>query len=277
MPKPLKITLIGNGRVAWQLGRRLRESGCEITQVLARDPKMAAALAQELAAQPITDFEQIQPGTDLFILAVSDGAISEIAEKLAKHQPGATVLHLSGATDRAAIGQFFGEKTAVLWPMHSFSFTEKPNWKKVPMVLETASDAQTVLFFEKFAKKIGPKIIRTSGSDRAKMHLAATFANNFTNHLMTLAENFLEKNGVDFPPLRMLFLETALKVQTQNPRDVQTGPANRNDVKTMEKHLGLLGNETGLTEIYQILSRSIQKSQISPEKTSVASPQSQIF
>lgn len=257
MRKPLKITLIGTGRVAWQLGRRLREKGIEIAQVFGRDAEKAAKFAAEFSAEPVSDFEKINIEADLFILAVSDSAIAEIAEKLAKIQPKAAVLHLSGATGRAAIAQFFGEKTAVLWPMHSFSFLEKPVWTKVPMVLETGSDPEAAIFFEKLAKKIGPKIIRATGDDRARMHLAATFANNFTNHLMALAEDFLKKNGVDFPPLRTLFLETALKIQTMSPRDAQTGPANRKDEKTMARHLQFLKNEPELAEIYRLISASI--------------------
>jgi hypothetical protein len=59
-----------------------------------------------------------------------------------------------------------------------------------------------------------------------------------------------------------LILETAEKVQEHLPQDVQTGPAVRNDEKTMEAHLHLLGQNTELQEVYRLLSQLIIKMDI---------------
>jgi hypothetical protein len=52
-------------------------------------------------------------------------------------------------------------------------------------------------------------------------------------------------------------LETANKVMTLSPKEAQTGPAKRNDNKTIEAHLDFLSNENQAT-IYKILTQSIQ-------------------
>jgi hypothetical protein len=54
-------------------------------------------------------------------------------------------------------------------------------------------------------------------------------------------------------------METAFKVQNARPIDVQTGPAIRNDEKTMAKHESLLVRHPQLMEIYRIVSDRIKK------------------
>ncbi|MNY52854.1 hypothetical protein D3C86_1885640 [compost metagenome] len=74
-----------------------------------------------------------------------------------------------------------------------------------------------------------------------------------------LSYQMLQKNNLDFEILRPLIMETAGKVQDAIPADVQTGPAARNDKKTILKHEELLKKMPHMQEIYKILSNSIKK------------------
>ncbi|HQW85477.1 MAG TPA: DUF2520 domain-containing protein, partial [Ferruginibacter sp.] len=56
-----------------------------------------------------------------------------------------------------------------------------------------------------------------------------------------------------------LIVETANRTITQSPNDMQTGPAVRNDVFTLDKHLRLLTNHQKLRYIYLKLTDSILK------------------
>jgi len=53
-----------------------------------------------------------------------------------------------------------------------------------------------------------------------------------------------------------LILETANKITTLPPLEAQTGPAKRNDTKTIEKHTAMLTKNQ--QEIYTLLTKSIQ-------------------
>ena len=53
-------------------------------------------------------------------------------------------------------------------------------------------------------------------------------------------------------------METALKVQDLSPYQAQTGPALRNDKKTLKRHLKQLDNENHKL-IYELLTKSIQQ------------------
>ena len=65
------------------------------------------------------------------------------------------------------------------------------------------------------------------------------------------------KNTIPFEILQPLIKETAEKIQSLSPSEAQTGPAVRNDQKTIEKHIDFLANENQ-KEIYKILTKSIQ-------------------
>jgi hypothetical protein len=63
---------------------------------------------------------------------------------------------------------------------------------------------------------------------------------------------------VEFDILKPLILETAKKVQDLSPYMAQTGPAKRNDKKTIKRHLNQLENEHHKA-IYNLLTDSIKK------------------
>jgi hypothetical protein len=83
------------------------------------------------------------------------------------------------------------------------------------------------------------------------------FVSNFTNHLYTLAEDFCTREHVDFKILIPIILETANRIATNSPAAVQTGPALRKDVFTLEKHLRLLTHHPVLRDFYLKFSESI--------------------
>ena len=88
--------------------------------------------------------------------------------------------------------------------------------------------------------------------------IAAVFVNNFTNQLYRVAHEITESTSVDFNILKPLIKETANKIDKLSPYRAQTGPAKRNDKKTIKKHLKMLKNEHH-KEIYELLTKSIQQ------------------
>jgi len=109
------------------------------------------------------------------------------------------------------------------------------------------------------SKSISGNVKIVNSELRKKIHLAAVFACNFSNHMYVLAEHLLAKDKLSLDLLRPLIEETAAKVKTAKPKSVQTGPAIRNDKKTMEAHLKLLTGEKDLQKLDSLLSESIQK------------------
>ena len=96
---------------------------------------------------------------------------------------------------------------------------------------------------------------------RCYLHLAAVFANNFSNHMFALASEVLDDENIPFDVLKPLITETVAKVMEMNPQEAQTGPAVRFDESIIKKHNGLIKSDL-TKEIYNLLSKSIHKNSI---------------
>ena len=79
-----------------------------------------------------------------------------------------------------------------------------------------------------------------SHTQRKALHLAGVYVNNFTNHLVNLAQDYLEEHAIDPSLTHALVQETMLKVLDIGPKQAQTGPAIRGDAKTIAAHLAEL-------------------------------------
>ena len=91
--------------------------------------------------------------------------------------------------------------------------------------------------------------------------MAAVFANNFTNHLYGISEQLMIAHQLPFEILKPLILGAVENLAEHSPSQIQTGPATRKDFQVIEKHLQLLGDDTRLQKIYDILTQSIIASQ----------------
>ena len=110
---------------------------------------------------------------------------------------------------------------------------------------------------EEFARTLSGSVKRTNDEERLKLHTAAVIVSNFTNHLYAIAEDFCKQEQVSFDLLKPLILETANQDHAYFPADVQTGPAVRKDIQTLDKHLRLLHNYPKLRTTYLRLTDSI--------------------
>jgi len=250
----MRITLIGSGNVATHLGAAFKNAGHRIVQVYSRNMDNAALLAYHIDAEPIDNLSDISPETDLFIIAVNDAAIAQVAQQLAQYNK--PMMHTSGATDIKVLTPFT-TMAGVFYPLQTLSKNQEAT-NSIPICIEGSDDAIT-LQLEQLASTISKDVYRISSEQRKIVHLAAVFACNFPNYLYAVAQQLLAENNLDFELLRPLILETAQKVQDALPAGVQTGPAARNDETTMAAHLQMLDSDPPLQELYRLLSQAIIK------------------
>ncbi|MGN6179433.1 MAG: Rossmann-like and DUF2520 domain-containing protein [Mucilaginibacter sp.] len=251
----MRITLIGSGNVATHIGAAFKNAGHRIVQVYSRNEQNAALLAYHIGAEAINDLNNINPETDIFLISVSDDAIAAIAEQLAPYEK--QMVHTSGATDLYTL-LAFTDHAGVFYPLQTFSKTKEVDFRSVPLCIEGANET-IAKFLTELAQSISNNVYAISSAQRKTLHLAAVFACNFPNYLYHVAQQLLAKQNIQFSLLRPLILETAEKVQQQFPADVQTGPAIRRDVKTIDAHLQQLKGEPELEQLYRLLSQGIIK------------------
>lgn len=248
----MDIVIIGTGNTATVLGHKLTKAGHRIVQVFGRDSVAASQLAYELNTESTNYWNIVNKTADIYILAVSDIAIEEVLKEL--RLPSRTVVHTAGSVSKDILKQ----KTAhfgVFYPLQSLK-KELNHLPEIPIIID-ASDEATLHILEVLAHSISSKVIEANDEQRMKLHLAAVICNNFVNHLYALAETYCKHEGLDFNMLLPLIKETASRLEDISPSKSQTGPAVRNDRKTIEKHLEILENYPQLKKIYQLLTESI--------------------
>jgi predicted short-subunit dehydrogenase-like oxidoreductase (DUF2520 family) len=260
----MKITIIGTGNVAFHLGKRLKEKGVEINQIVGRDIHKATWLAQILGAQAVGFSQFIDTSSDVYILAVSDNAIATAASQLSKYIDNQLVVHTSGSIPSTDL-QPFVRNFGVLYPLQTFSLNSQPNFDEIPIFINCTPPREIGMqaqynddVLKNLAQKISPRVFQITDEDRLTLHVAAVFVNNFTNHLFKIGSEIVGKQNLPFDILLPLIEETVHKIRQNAPADMQTGPARRGDNVTIEKHLDFIEKQTPQYDLlYTLLSISI--------------------
>jgi predicted short-subunit dehydrogenase-like oxidoreductase (DUF2520 family) len=246
----IKITLIGSGNVSQHLINAFaKNSAIELIEVYSRTKKEIAPLLD--SNKIVTDLALLKDA-DLYIIAVSDDAISTVSEQLPFKNK--LVAHTSGTASLQTINT--KNRSAVFYPLQTFTKSKEVDFKTIPLCLEAENNTD-YLVLETVAKSISDAVYSINSEQRKALHVAAVFVNNFTNHLYQIGQEICEEHQVSFDILKPLIAETANKINTLSPIEAQTGPAKRNDITTIESHLSYLSNENQ-KKIYTLLTKSIQ-------------------
>jgi predicted short-subunit dehydrogenase-like oxidoreductase (DUF2520 family) len=247
----IKIVIIGSGNVAHHLIEAfVKSKEIEVSQVFSRQKE---AVNSSIDSNKITDDINKLAEADLYIIAVSDDAIATISSQFPFRNR--LVVHTSGSVSINSLEN--RNRKGVFYPLQTFSKNKAVDFSSIPICLESENETDFELL-EIVAKSISKNIHKINGEQRKSLHLSAVFVNNFVNHLYQIGNEICIENEVSFDVLKPLILETANKVLTLSPKEAQTGPAIRNDIKTIETHLDFLKNKNQ-SKIYKILTQSIQK------------------
>jgi predicted short-subunit dehydrogenase-like oxidoreductase (DUF2520 family) len=252
----MNVTFIGSGNLAWHLAPALDNTDFAVREVCSRNPKHAAALVDKLyQAQIISSLDFTASKSKIFIIASSDDSIQDIAEEITLPQ-NSILVHTSGSQPLSILGYASSLNIGVLYPLQTFTKNRKVEFKEVPFFIES-ENAATEKILMTLAKAISKRVYKISSEERKALHVAAVFASNFTNHMLTLAKDIASDNKIDFELLKPLIVETINKSLTIGPENAQTGPAKRGDLEILDKHMEFLGKEETIAEIYKIISQDI--------------------
>lgn len=240
----IKIGLVGHGNVGSFLANRIPN----IQWIVARSIQ---------GTDMLIEYRQISP-VDLVIIAVSDDQIDAASEALSHYLPFQTaIVHTSGTMPWDAIHSYF-QNRGVLYPLMTLRKGFTPKQRDFPWLIEGNVPEFEAYLLDAANKWNLPAQVMHS-DERAKLHVAAVIANNFTNHLYTQSERWMARHHLDFSLLLPLIRETVEKLSDTTPDAAQTGPARRGDLPTIHRHLQLLTHDPDLRIIYEILTASILK------------------
>ena len=232
--KTINTFIIGNGNLGSHLSELFESKGVSYT-FLRRE-----------------SINTLQKG-DFAWLCVPDGAIKPLIDQL---QPlGVNLIYCSGAL---VLSESWRDSVGVWYPLYSFKKGFPIDWGLVPIFIETRSNTLQH-YFKQLQEQLELKYRELDSLGRRKRHLAAVFVNNFTNAILSAAEETMhdcskkEITEALFP----IALQTISRWREHEARKMQTGPAVRGDQETLEVHLKELFNLPEERDLYQSLTKYI--------------------
>ncbi len=192
------------------MGRKFKASGHTILQIVSRNASAASALAYEWDTESTNYLSLINKNADVYIIAVSDGAISELVADL--KLPGKVVAHTAASVSKEVLKNVSAHY-GVFYPLQSLR-KEMTVLPAIPVFFD-GNDEVAKSKLESLAQSVSTEQVAAAGDEqRLKLHVAAVIVSNFTNHLYTLAEAYCRKEGLDFKQLLPLIEETALRIRS---------------------------------------------------------------
>jgi predicted short-subunit dehydrogenase-like oxidoreductase (DUF2520 family) len=244
----MRIVIIGAGSVGTNLHHALSLKGVRAELVHARPLTAVEVTGDGLQVTGI-------PQGDCYIYTVADHVLREVVSLV--HAPKALHLHTSGSMPI----EVFGEDkphAGVLYFLQSFSREVLiDDWSGIPCFIE-GRDIDDIAAIYSLALTLTSRIYEANQHDRERLHIAAVFANNYSNLMFRIAAEVLKDTQIPFEALLPLIDRTAEKIHKMSPAEAQTGPAKRGDMTVINHHAEVLG-ATPYAELYRELAALIAK------------------
>ncbi|WP_282136327.1 Rossmann-like and DUF2520 domain-containing protein [Seonamhaeicola maritimus] len=247
----ISVIILGAGNIGTHLYKAFKKAeNIKVNQWYNRSIKNINKYKNEV---DVTDDISQLKDADVYILAVSDEAVAPISTALPFENK--LVVHTAGSVNIHDLDK--KHRRGVFYPVQSFTKTANLDFSDIPICIETL-DKKDYNLLKSVALELGGPVKKVNSDQRKVLHLAAVFVNNFSNQMYRIAHEIVESEAAEFDLLKPLIMETARKIQDMSPYMAQTGPAKRNNLKTIKKHLTLLENDQH-KEIYKLMTQSIQE------------------
>jgi predicted short-subunit dehydrogenase-like oxidoreductase (DUF2520 family) len=195
------------------------------------------------------------PRTGILFLAVPDGAVREMAARIAGMQPPRelAVVHCSGALGLDALSALGDNPRGSFHPLQSFP---APRDREAFAGITIAVDASTPRLLgrlRELARNLAAKPRRVRDADRVLYHAAAVFASNYVIASVAEGVRVLESAGWKREEAERALLPLVEGVVANLGRrgiaGALTGPIRRGDAETVARHLAELEN----VDLYRML------------------------
>jgi predicted short-subunit dehydrogenase-like oxidoreductase (DUF2520 family) len=256
----MKIVFIGAGNLATCVSMEMQRVGLTIGQIYSRTRDHAESLARKLNCLWTSNLNEIVTDADLYIFSLKDTVLQEVIPQMKPN--GGLWVHTAGSVPMHVF-EGYAKRYGVFYPLQTFTKKRKVKLDNTPIFLEV-NNPDDMKMLKKVAIALSGNAQEMDSLKRGRIHLAAVFACNFTNHMYLLAGKILEEQGISYEVLLPLITETADKINDLSPSEAQTGPATRFDKTIMEKQLAML-KEPAIQTIYKLLSQNIYSEKLQNE------------
>ena len=245
--------MLGAGNVSTHISRHLHSKGHRISCIYSRTQELASLLADEFGGFATSDVNEVPNHADFYIVCVPDQSVVSVLGQF-KDWNGIW-LHTAGALPMDLFKGYMA-RYGVLYPLQTLNKNQEASLAITPILVE-GSSKEVEESIVKLAGDITTEVLEIDSEKRLIIHLAAVFANNFTNHMVHIGQRILRENSLNVKLLDPIIEETFRKIGRVGADAAQTGPALRKDHITIQKHLELLKDHPEWEKIYTFISRDI--------------------
>jgi len=240
------FALVGPGRAGTSLALALRDRGRRAVAVAGRTPDSPSTCrVAALLDAPAREVADAGTGADVVIVATLDAVIAETATALAASvEPGALVLHLSGATTLHELDGLARARPDVeVGSLHPLQSLPSPEVGRDRLAGSWCAVDGPVARIERLALALGMHPFRVDPDDRVRYHAAACVASNHLVALLGQVERLADAAGVPRDAFLPLVRATLDNVDELGPTDALTGPVARGDYETVARHLDAIPDD----------------------------------
>lgn len=260
----LTLSVVGPGRVGTSLACWAVAAGASPAAVAGRTGEPAAALAARLGGEPATLEEVDTSDADLLLVAVSDGALREVAGILARRPQARVVLHTSGSRGSSVLLPLgkHGSSVGSFHPLRAFPRVLPDLESAAGTFFALDGGPEAVALGRRLASAFGGTAEVVSEEDRELYHLAASTAAGGVATLVVSALALAREIGLP-DAVRTGYLELARGALAAvgeslegpagagtgeaagGPERAITGPLARGDAGTFLRELDALRRRSG--------------------------------
>lgn len=254
----MKVGFIGAGRVGCSMGKYLSLHGVQVSGYFSRNEESAAWAAQFTQSVHYRDMKECVQESDILCLTVPDDAIEEVWREVRSYKlSDKTICHFSGLlTSKVFVNlRLKGAYGASIHPMFAFNDKEHAFEELEGVGFTVEGDANAVQVLRGMLEQTGNPVMQMEPEQKAKYHAAASMLSNHVAAVLACGYELLEAAGFDEAQARTfskaLVMGNVSHIVADGAVSALTGPIERGDVGTVQKHLQVLDKEQ--EEMYRFL------------------------
>ncbi len=260
----MKTGFIGAGKVGCSLGKLFSTRGIEVSGYYDRNTKYAKEAAQFTDSKVFAATEILIQASDVLFITVPDGLITTVFEEI-RTLPieGKYICHCSGSISSEGAFPGIGSTNAYDYSVHPlFAVSDRfGTYQELADAFFTLEgNRQHIDDMSRLLSRAGLRFQIIDSSSKTRYHLAAVYSSNLMLPLIQKAVTLLK--GCGFTEVDALKAITPLvsgnvkHVLETGPAKALTGPVERGDIATLQKHLEVSSGDDD-RELYTLLSKEL--------------------
>lgn len=235
------IGIIGSGKLGVSLGRYFKSRGSCVSGIYGIDPEETEEGSKMIGTRCFSSVKKLLTSSKVVMVAVPDDQVGRVWEEIkGKEVAGRVVFHTSGTLSSMIFkdAEKYGVRAASLHPMMTFSDRNTEIQRMRGMTIALEGECREL---EGIVKKLGNKYFVVDAQSKVRYHLGGVYACNLLLPMVSRGIENLKMCGLKEEEARAILMplieKTIDNIKLKGVRGAVSGPLERGDAGTIEKHL----------------------------------------